>query len=321
MAYTYPQALTALESIANDYIKTLRPHDNAPVRLICDAYATTASVTWDHYGVRVNMPVRPAMSVMTQTEFEDWVAYMLHELGHPTHTDQSAWQDAVCKGVSRMVNALEDVRMEQALIASGIVPNARKVLSRLVSRKVAEARANDWKPNSRREFAWTVCVLGRAANGYDIPASDLAWIKSQIKAGSTVETVLGWTMPALAACKSTADCVALAERIAKALATPQGEQGEADINTRKGKGEGDGEASEGDGEASEGDGEGEGENGTGEASEGDGEASEGEGEGKGEGEQDEQPKKGEQGEGGEGRKRRARPWRWNNGRGRKTRNR
>ena len=180
MPYTYPEALSALESIANDYIKMLRPLENAPVRLVCDAYATTASVTWDVYSVRVNMPVRPAASLMTQTEFEDWTAYLLHELGHPTHTSKSDWLSACQKGLSRMVNALEDVRMEKALIASGIVPNAKAVLSRLISRKVAQSKADGWKPNARKEFGWTICVLGRAANGYKIDASDIGWIKGQI---------------------------------------------------------------------------------------------------------------------------------------------
>ena len=235
MSYTYPEALTAMESIANDFMKLLRPGVYAPVYIVTDTYAKTASVTWDQYGIRITMPVRPATSVMTQDEFQDWVAYVLHEMGHPTFTDKAAWQEAIRLGVSRMVNALEDVRMERAVIGSGIVPNAKAVLSRLISRKVVEARANGWKPNARREFGWTVCVLGRAANGYAIDAGDLGWIKAQIQPGSTVETVLSWAMPALAACQSTADCVTLAERISQALAAPQA--GPVDINPGQGEGE------------------------------------------------------------------------------------
>jgi len=166
MSYTYPEALTALESVANDFIKVLRPREIARVLLVCDSAAQTASVTWDAYNIKVNMPVRPAASRMTQAEFENWVSYLLHELGHPAHTDMVAWQAACRDGVARMVNALEDVRMEKALIVSGIVPNAKSVLSRLLSRKIVEARSNGWKPNARREFGWTICVLGRAANGY-----------------------------------------------------------------------------------------------------------------------------------------------------------
>jgi hypothetical protein len=99
---------------------------------------------------------------------------MLHELGHPTHTDKNEWLNANRLGVARMVNALEDVRMEKALIASRIVPNAKAVLSRLVGRKVVEAKTTGgWKPNSRREFGWTICVLGRVANGYAIDAADV----------------------------------------------------------------------------------------------------------------------------------------------------
>jgi hypothetical protein len=279
MSYTYPQALTAFEAIANDYIKVLRPQDTARVHIFCDANAQTASVTWDVYGVRVRMPVRAAASIMTQEEFEDWVSYLLHELGHPTFTDQAAWQEAIRAGVSRMVNATEDVRMEWALIASGIVPNAKAVLSRLIARKVAIARSTGWRPNSRSEFGWTLCVLGRAANGYAIHPDDLAWIKSSIKTTGTVAAVMAWALPDLAACKSTADCVELSKRIMAALAKPQTGQG-PDINGNPNPNtpEGDGKGTEGDdeGEASKGEGEGK-TSGEGSKGEGEGETPEGEG--------------------------------------------
>ena len=274
MSYTYPEALAALEGIANDYLKLMRGKAHVPAYLVCDPTASTASVTWDATRVCVNMPVRAATSKMSQVEFEDWTAYLLHELGHPTHTDKAAWIKAVQTGLSRLTNALEDVRMEKAVIASGIVPNAHAVLSRLVSRKIAEAKTDGWKPNARKEFGWTVCVLGRVANGYAIEASDVAWIKGQIKPGSTVESVLGWALPALAACTCTDDCVALAARIAAALAAPTGTGGQTGED-------GEGEAGEaGRGEAGKGKGK------AGEAGEGKGEAGEGEaGEGKGEGEE------------------------------------
>ena len=147
-----------------------------------------------------------------------------------------------------------------------------------------------------RNSAGRFACLGRAANGYAIEASDLAWIKGQIKSGSTVETVLGWTMPALAACTSTADCVTLAQRIMQVLRTPQGQQGQQGQGKgQQGQGEGEGE---GEGE-SEGQGEGEGEA-SGEAAgegEGEGEASgEAAGEGEGEGEADKADEKERTGE-------------------------
>jgi hypothetical protein len=128
MSYTYPEAITAMESVANDYIKLMRPNHYARVRMVCSC-VETASVTWDSYSIRVTMPIRPATSIMTQAEFDDWIAYLLHELGHPTHTDKAAWEGACRAGLSRMTNALEDVREELATIKSGIVPNAKAVLS------------------------------------------------------------------------------------------------------------------------------------------------------------------------------------------------
>jgi len=278
MSYSYADAVIAFESIANEYIKVLRPNETAQVRIECNPNVTTASVSWDTYGVRITLPVRAASSLMTQAEFEDWVSYFLHEMGHPTFTNQADWLDACRRKLARLTNATEDVRMEKALIACGVIPNAKTVLSRLISRKVVEARANGWKPNSRREFGWTLCVLGRAANGYTINADDLAWIKSQIKAGSTVETVLTWALPELDACTSTADCVALSARIMAALAVtqannPPGNPGEGEAGNPGDDEQGDGEAGEpaegdGDGEASEGEGEGEGDKGEGDKGEG-----------------------------------------------------
>jgi len=269
MSYTYPEALAAFESIAGDFMKILRPGVYSPVTVVCDTRATTASVAWGHWGVKIHMPVRAAASVMTQAEFEDWVAYLLHEMGHPTHTCKATWENACRVGLGRLTNALEDVREEKAVIASGIVPNAKAVLSRLISRKVVEARANGWKPNSRREFGWTICVLGRAANGYALDASDMAWLKSQIKPGSTVATILGWALPVLDACQSTADCVALADRIAKALAATAPVNGNPNPNENGDGGDSEGEDSEGEGEQGAGESEG-GQNGDGEEGEGEG---------------------------------------------------
>lgn len=249
MSYTYPQALNALQGIAKDFMRILRPRHLASVHVVSDIHSSTASVSWDDYGVTINLPVRPATSVMTQTEFEDWTAYLLHEMGHPTHTDLATWQQACKTGLSRLTNAVEDVRMEQALIKSGLVPNAKAVLSRLVSRKVAEARVNNWKPNSRKEIGWTLCVLGRLANGYAIDATDVAWVKSQIKPGSTVKTILGWALPELAACSNTRNCMELAKRISDAIAVPaqqppqpQAKQSEAEQGEGEGESESEGES-------------------------------------------------------------------------------
>jgi hypothetical protein len=293
MSYTYPQALNALESIAKDFIKVLRPHVHTHIMVKPDTHMGTASVSWDDGLGRatIYLPVRKATSTMTQSEFEDWTAYVLHELGHPTHTNRATWDTAVSKGLGMLTNALEDVRMEKALIASGKVLNAKAVLSRLISRKVVEARTTKWRPNSRKDIGWTICVLGRAANGYDIDAGDVAWIKSQIVPGSTVDQILAWAMPALAQCQNTADCLSLAEKIAAAIAVKpeqsdnsqrNGSNGQGNNSSKgeKGEGEGEGEDTKGEGEDSP-------QKGPQNASEGDTE--EGANKGEGEGEDSDKP--------------------------------
>ena len=232
--YTYPEAVNAFESLANEFLKTLAPNRKFHVQVTPDAHCTTASVSWDvnsysyHNRANISLPVRPATARLTQVEFEDWTSYILHEIGHPAFTDKSVWAQAVAAGLGSLVNALEDVRMEKAVIACDAIPNAKRVLSRLLDRKVAEARANGWKPNSRREFPWTVAVLGRAANGYDIDAS---WARQQLIPGSTVSKLVDWVLPELDGCASTLDVLELAKRIEKVLAEPkkpqpQGQQGQ-----------------------------------------------------------------------------------------------
>ena len=288
MTYTYPEALNALESVLNELSQKLRGAKHVPVRVVADAVSGTASVSWDMWEAVVHLPVRPAATRMTDAEFQDYAAYGWHEIGHPTFTDKAAWEAACLAGLGRLTNAVEDVRMELETINSGVAVNAKAVLSRLVSRKIAEARASgDWNPNARKSIGWTLCVLGRIANGYDIPAADVAWIKAQIKPGSTVAKVLAWALPEMAAATSTADCAAIAAKIQKAIAAPEKPVGEgksggegngpaSDKPAPKGP-EGQEEGNEGEGEEGEGEGEGEGQPGEGEGEEGEGEGQPGNG--------------------------------------------
>lgn len=220
MSYTYPEAMNALQSVANDYLKTLRGMWHAEAFVIADPKAATASVAWDRQSVRIHLPVKAASTKMGEAEYQDWVSYLFHEIGHPTFTDLATWQKACAAGLGMLTNAVEDVRMEKALIGSKSALNAKAVLSRLVSRKIAEARTHGWRPNSRADIGWTIAVLGRASNGYAIDPADLAWIKGQIVPGGTVDRVLAWALPELAKATSTDDCLTIARKIAAAIAEP-----------------------------------------------------------------------------------------------------
>ena len=95
--YTYPQALDAMQKIAQDLLGP-----RYAVTVIPDATTGTASVTWDDFynpvKVTIRMPVLPAKHRMTQAEFDDYAGLVLHEVGHPKYTDKATWEAAVRQG-------------------------------------------------------------------------------------------------------------------------------------------------------------------------------------------------------------------------------
>src|SRR5215471_6019809 len=114
--YTYPEALNAMERLARDYFAKACPNTVCSVRVCADSLSGTASVDWygnpntDRYvDICINMPVKPASYRMSASEFEHWAAYLLHEVGHPLHTDMSVWRIAVKTKRHKLLNAFEDV--------------------------------------------------------------------------------------------------------------------------------------------------------------------------------------------------------------------
>jgi hypothetical protein len=91
--FTYPEALNAMERVANDMFNQAKKIGIFPsaksvyVRVSADALTGTASVDWTDFGnylnVTIFMPVLPATYRMTGSEFERWAAYLYHEVGHP----------------------------------------------------------------------------------------------------------------------------------------------------------------------------------------------------------------------------------------------
>lgn len=218
--YTYPEALEAFHRVAVSIASSLtgRKFEKNRIQITADPTASTACVNWVNsldatWGtIQITLPLRNASARITEEEFNDWVAYLVHEEGHPFCTDRDVWNKACSMGHKNLVNALEDVRMEKVLIDGGQVANVKGVLSRLLDRKLAESKPT-YDPSSLRDLTWTFCVLGRFANGY---AVDGQWVKDRIKTGGKVARILDWAMPALAACTSTQDCLDLAVRVADA---------------------------------------------------------------------------------------------------------
>jgi len=218
--FTYPEALNAMQKLAKDYFRKALPGKDVTVSVVPDAIGGTASVSWTgrptdaDMAVTINMPVRPATYRMGAGEFDHWAAYMLHEVGHPLHTEQFVWYEAVKARQHRLLNALEDVREEKATIDMGLALNAKKAFSALVDSLGAKAESDGFDPNEFGSIGWTMSSLGRKANGYDM---DVGYITRKLDPNGVVAKMLEWAMPELAACKSTVDAFELTKKISAHL--------------------------------------------------------------------------------------------------------
>ena len=221
--YTYPQALDAMHKIFRELLILRHPTFGHAVSLnvIPDAASGTASVSWETYGLRsqlssvtVRMPVLPANYKMSAAEFDDYAGLILHEFGHPEFTDDTSCDRARREGYFKLLNALEDVRMEKAVIDANIVANAQTVFEKLVYSLDYRMSADAFDANASRNIGLVMAFLGRHANGYAIDASI---ITRKIDPNGKVAKVLGWALPALMKCADTNACLILARRIQKAL--------------------------------------------------------------------------------------------------------
>lgn len=221
--YTYPEALNATNRIATDLLRRALPDVFVEVIVAADSETGTASVDWrwgQRYGggrtlkVTINMPVRPATYRLTAGEFNHWAAYVLHEIGHPLHTDMDVWKAAVKARKHNLLNSLEDVREEKCTIDLGLAVNAVKVFGELDDSLHAKAVAGGYDPNDPRSIGWTLSLLGRVANGYQIDISD---IHAKLDPNGTVGQIAAWAVPELGRCASTQDCLDLADRITDAV--------------------------------------------------------------------------------------------------------
>jgi hypothetical protein len=110
-------------------------------------------------------------------QFSNLVGYAIHEYGHVRYTQSSDWTDAVNaagkdgKLLHRLINGLEDPRIEQCIITSGHCANARVLFESLLSSVLLKDYAGgDYvEPNDVGNIAFQLAVEGRRLNGYSIP--------------------------------------------------------------------------------------------------------------------------------------------------------
>ena len=159
--------------------------------------------------VLLNMPCLDASGYMTRAQADLFTAYVLHEISHNLYTDNHQWRDAVMSAdygrqaaAHKILNALEDVRIENVSIRENVAGRFQECLERLIDFLHVRALAGGFNPNGADGMLWTICVLGRMElNGYDIPSA--AGIRSKMSAKNNA--FVSEILKRLATAKDTAD--------------------------------------------------------------------------------------------------------------------
>ena len=187
-------------------------------------HPSTASVCWqerkDTEGRTVALIVQlylPALLTGAEGEASSRDAdalagYWVHEACHVIYTDRAAWGRACARSVEfrRVVNAIEDVRIERLLITSGKAPQAAMLLQEVTERSVWTGPATPETVNKHHALAAVLAYLGRATcNGFALSLADTMRAALNPENRATVDQVLA-AIPALT---STQDVVDLAASI------------------------------------------------------------------------------------------------------------
>ena len=129
--------------------------------------AVTATIVLPNIDESVHIP---------QTQFNNSIGFVLHELGHAWFTTNYPWDNAVKdhkdgKYIGSMINGLEDPRIEQCVIDSGYAPNSAPLFHALINSMLAKNGYPD--ELTKQSLPFILAVEGRRLNGYTINVPDL----------------------------------------------------------------------------------------------------------------------------------------------------
>ena len=177
--------------------------------------AVTATIVLPNIDESVHVP---------QTQFNNSIGFVLHELGHAWFTTNYPWDNAVKdhkdgKYIGSMINGLEDPRIEQCVIDSGYAPNSAPLFHALINSMLAKNGYPD--ELTKQSLPFILAVEGRRLNGYAINVPDL--VSTSIYAHE-INRALQLAKKA----KSTREVVTIAENLYDEL-FPVADAGESEV--------------------------------------------------------------------------------------------
>lgn len=140
-----------------------------------------AGVKYDTLGnVFLLFPAIEDTAELSKSRYNDYIGFAIHELGHVWFTQQDPWDEAVKQygpDLGRIINGLEDPRIEQKMIDSGYALNSGLLFESLINnvlRKNADLAPSVYgdddyvDPNEINNIAFQLAIEGRRLNGYKI---------------------------------------------------------------------------------------------------------------------------------------------------------
>jgi len=177
--------------------------------------------------------------VIPKKTLPKFIGMALHELGHAWFTDNTPWEKhhdnpTLC----RLINGLEDPRIERMVIESGIAANAGPLFENLINEMMGGTYC---KPNDFQNIAFQLAVEGRRMNGYRIAVPPV-YIKSRYR------VPIQWALDEAHKAQSTAEIVAIAVELLARLNALKPPSNQSPDGPGPGDAPSDGPGDEGEGE-------------------------------------------------------------------------
>jgi len=147
-------------------------------------------------------------AVMPTKALPKFVGMVLHELGHAWFTDNTPWdRHNDNPTLSRLINGLEDPRIERKVIESGIAANAGPLFENLINEMMGGTYC---EPDDFGNIAFQLAVEGRRMNGYRI-ALPPVYTKSRYR------VAIQWALDEAHKAQSTIEVVKIAVELLRRL--------------------------------------------------------------------------------------------------------